>query len=72
MVCPLPIGSDASPDVPEPLLEQLADGGRLLVPVGGRDEQQLMLVTRVGDRFGRQSLTAVRFVPLLGDYGWTH
>ncbi len=64
--------SAASPDVPMPLQEQLADGGRLLVPVGGRDEQLLLLVTRRGDSFDRQELSAVRFVPLLGDHGWTH
>ena len=63
--------SAASPDVPAPLLEQLADGGRLLVPVGGRDEQTLVLVTRRGDAFDREELDAVRFVPLLGRHGWT-
>ena len=62
--------SAASPDVPQPLVEQLADGGRLLVPVGGRDEQRLVKVTRRGDRFERQDLSAVRFVPLVGDHGW--
>lgn len=63
--------SAASPDVPRPLLEQLAEGGKMLVPVGGRDEQRLVLVTRHGDRFDRQDLSAVRFVPLVGDHGWT-
>lgn len=62
--------SAASPDVPQPLVDQLADGGRLLVPVGGRDEQCLVKVTRRGDRFERQDLSAVRFVPLVGDHGW--
>lgn len=61
----------ASPDVPQPLLEQLAEGGRLLVPVGSREEQQLVLVTRRGNNFERETLTAVRFVPLVGDHGWT-
>lgn len=60
----------ASPDVPQPLLDQLADGGRLLVPVGSKEEQQLLLVTRKGGAFTRETLTAVRFVPLVGDYGW--
>jgi protein-L-isoaspartate(D-aspartate) O-methyltransferase len=63
--------SAASPDVPAPLVEQLAEGGRLLVPVGGRDEQRLALVTRRGDAFEREDLDAVRFVPLLGRHGWT-
>lgn len=61
----------ASPDVPQPLLEQLAEGGRLLVPVGSKEAQQLLLVTRKGDSFNRETLTLVRFVPLLGDHGWT-
>ncbi len=63
--------SAASPDVPAPLLAQLADGGRILVPVGGRSEQTLVLVTRRGDGFDREELDAVRFVPLLGRHGWT-
>jgi protein-L-isoaspartate(D-aspartate) O-methyltransferase len=63
--------SAASPDVPLPLVEQLAEGGRLLVPVGGRDEQRLMLVTRRGAAYDREELDAVRFVPLLGRHGWT-
>jgi protein-L-isoaspartate(D-aspartate) O-methyltransferase len=62
--------SAASPDVPAPLLEQLAEGGRLLVPVGGRDVQTLVLVTRRGETMERQELDAVRFVPLVGRHGW--
>lgn len=61
----------ASPDVPQPLLDQLAEGGRLLVPVGSKEEQQLLLITRKGDTFKRETLTPVRFVPLVGDHGWT-
>jgi len=63
--------SAASPDVPAPLVDQLADGGRLLVPVGDRAEQILVLITRQGDAFEREELDAVRFVPLLGRHGWT-
>ncbi len=61
----------ASPDVPQPLLDQLAENGRLLVPVGTKEEQQLLLITRKGDTFKRETLTPVRFVPLVGDHGWT-
>lgn len=60
----------ASPDVPQPLLDQLAEGGRLLVPVGSKEEQQLLLITRKGTEFVRETLTPVRFVPLVGDHGW--
>jgi protein-L-isoaspartate(D-aspartate) O-methyltransferase len=60
----------AAPDVPQPLLDQLAPGGRMLIPVGGRDMQQLMLITREGDRFTEREVTACTFVPLLGRFGW--
>ncbi|NLI73763.1 MAG: protein-L-isoaspartate O-methyltransferase [Euryarchaeota archaeon] len=59
----------AAPGVPKPLEEQLADGGRMLVPVGGRGYQDLMLVTRNGDRLERTSLGGVVFVPLIGEHG---
>ena len=63
--------SAASPDVPQPLVDQLAEGGRMLVPVGGREEQKLMLITKRGDATEREYLAPVRFVPLVGDHGWT-
>ena len=62
--------SAAAPEVPRPLVEQLAEGGRMLVPVGDRSEQVLNLVTRRGDEHVREELSAVRFVPLLGVHGW--
>lgn len=62
--------SAASPKVPEPLVEQLAEGGRMLIPLGGRDEQELVMFTRHGDSLERESILPVRFVPLLGTYGW--
>jgi protein-L-isoaspartate(D-aspartate) O-methyltransferase len=55
----------ASETVPEALLEQLADNGRLVIPVGGRDSQTLSLIIRHGDEFERQDLDPVVFVPLL-------
>jgi protein-L-isoaspartate(D-aspartate) O-methyltransferase len=58
------------PDIPRPLLEQLADGGRMLIPIGGRDMQRLVLVTRRGDAYEQSDVTDVTFVPLLGRFGW--
>ena len=60
----------ASPDVPGPLCEQLAVGGQLLVPVGGRDEQVLVRVRRTATGFERSRLDAMRFVPLIGAHGF--
>ena len=60
----------AAPQVPPPLLEQLADGGRLVAPVGGREIQELVRVVRRADRFGYEHAGPVRFVPLVGEHGW--
>ncbi len=60
----------AAPRVPAPLLEQLAEGGRMIIPVGATDQQELRLVERRGDAFLSQHLEACRFVPLLGQHGW--
>ncbi len=62
--------SAASPDLPVPLAEQLAEAGRALVPIGSRDEQVLCLFTRREGRLERQEMAPVRFVPLLGRHGW--
>ena len=59
-----------APQVPQPLVDQLADGGRMVVPVGDRIAQDLILVERVGDRVNRSSLGGVRFVDLVGKWGW--
>jgi len=52
-------------DVPQALLDQLAPGGRLVIPVGSGEVQQLMLIVREEQGFSRRVLGAVRFVPLL-------
>jgi protein-L-isoaspartate(D-aspartate) O-methyltransferase len=62
----------ASPDVPQPLLDQLAVGGQLLIPVGDREGQTLLRIRRTADGFERTKLDAMRFVPLIGAHGFTH
>jgi protein-L-isoaspartate(D-aspartate) O-methyltransferase len=59
-----------APDIPKPLLQQMADGGRLVIPVGDRDVQSLVLVTRYGDRYDRHRVEGFKFVPLIGKEGW--
>ena len=60
----------AAPEVPTPLLDQLGDGGRLVMPVGRRGGQVLLLYKRDGDEFHREDLVPVAFVPLIGEHGW--
>jgi len=62
--------SAASPQVPQPLVEQLAEGGRLIIPLGDRETQQLTAFHRQGDQMTRERLSDVRFVPLLGQFGF--
>ncbi len=59
-----------APDIPKPLTDQLEDGGRLLVPVGGRYYQDLIRVTRRGPRLSKENLGGCVFVPLIGEYGY--
>lgn len=60
----------AAPDVPQSLLDQLAPGGRMLIPIGDRNEQTLTLFVKTPDGTTREDITACTFVPLLGRYGW--
>lgn len=60
----------ATPSIPSPLVEQLAEGGRIVAPVGSRDLQELVRLTRKGHDLIRESFGGVVFVPLLGEYGW--
>lgn len=62
--------SAAAPAPPQPLLDQLGEGGRLLIPLGDRDEQMLVMFTREGAEYKRRDIAPVRFVPLLGTHGW--
>jgi protein-L-isoaspartate(D-aspartate) O-methyltransferase len=60
----------AAPSAPHPLLDQLADGGRLVIPVGGRGNQHLEVWERNGEEFEHETNLAVAFVPLRGVHGW--
>jgi len=60
-----------APDVPQPLLKQLDDGGKLVIPVGDLETQNLLVVTRNGERFERKEIYGFKFVPLIGKMGWT-
>jgi protein-L-isoaspartate(D-aspartate) O-methyltransferase len=60
----------ATPSVPAPLIDQMSEGGRLVAPVGSRDLQELVRLTRQGERITRELFGGVVFVPLLGEHGW--
>lgn len=60
----------AAPSTPKALLEQLEDGGRLVIPVGSRYGQVLERWTRRGSRYDSESIIPVAFVPLIGEQGW--
>jgi protein-L-isoaspartate(D-aspartate) O-methyltransferase len=60
----------ASPEIPAPLVEQLAPGGRMVIPLGDRANQTLTLVYREGDELRSTTVADVRFVPLLGEFGF--
>ena len=60
----------AAPSAPQPLLQQLADGGRLIIPVGNRGFQRLEVWERTGKEFKCTENLAVAFVPLRGEHGW--
>jgi protein-L-isoaspartate(D-aspartate) O-methyltransferase len=60
----------ATPEIPRPLIGQLADGGVLVAPVGGRDIQDLITLHKQGQSIRQVTHGGVRFVPLIGQHGW--
>jgi protein-L-isoaspartate(D-aspartate) O-methyltransferase len=61
----------SAPRAPRPLLEQLCEGGRLVIPVGGVEGQILERWTRRGDTWDCEQAAPVSFVPLVGEHGWS-
>lgn len=59
-----------APELPQPLLNQLAEGGRLVIPVGSRFSQELVRVFRKEGNFTKENLGGCRFVDLIGAHGW--
>lgn len=60
-----------APDIPQEYLNQLATGGKLVLPIGSYNQQSLIRITRLGDdQFQREELMGCRFVPLIGEAGW--
>ena len=60
----------AAPRLPQPLLEQLQDGGRLVIPTGPHHSQTLERWRRAGEKFNHEDILPVAFVPLVGKEGW--
>ena len=60
----------AAPDVPDPLLRQLAEGGRLVIPIGNLDAQDLHVFVKRGETFESHVVKGFKFVPLIGKKGW--
>ncbi|MDI6916352.1 MAG: protein-L-isoaspartate O-methyltransferase [Thermoplasmatales archaeon] len=60
----------AAPDIPEPLIEQLKGNGKLLIPVGERFMQDLILLEKKNNKISKRNLGGCMFVPLVGEYGF--
>jgi protein-L-isoaspartate(D-aspartate) O-methyltransferase len=61
-----------APTIPQPLLDQLIDDGRLVIPIGGLDEQKLNIIEKKGDEFIHREIHGFKFVPLIGKRGWSN
>jgi len=62
--------SAATPNIPTALIEQLADKGRLVAPVGSRESQKLTVLNKVGNRLVSREKESCKFVPLIGKFAW--
>ena len=60
----------SSPKIPGPLIDQLKDNGRMIIPIGESFSQELILIRKKGDEIITKSICGCVFVPLVGDYGW--
>jgi protein-L-isoaspartate(D-aspartate) O-methyltransferase len=60
-----------APQIPQPLVDQLGPGGKLVIPVGSKEQQTLLLAEKRPDRLQVTEITQCVFVPLVGEYGWT-
>ena len=61
----------AAPEIPKALVDQLAEGGLLVIPVGNKDTQDMMRITRMGNgQYKHEQFDNFRFVPLIGKQGW--
>ena len=59
----------AAPEVPQPLIDQLKIGGRLVMPIGGEWHQEMVRLTKTEEGIERENFGGYRFVPLVGEYG---
>jgi protein-L-isoaspartate(D-aspartate) O-methyltransferase len=64
------IVSAGAPQLPRPLIDQLGEGGRLVIPIGSHQAQTLTLVEKRGAHLQMKEITSCVFVPLLGEHGW--
>ena len=59
-----------APEIPQPLLDQLADGGRMIIPIGTKYSQEMIKIVRIKNSYKEKNLGGCRFVDLIGTHGW--